>query len=284
MAPPIGWVAVGRSGVAWAWIGVLIVWVLATVGAVLGVFPVFLHAPAINICLGLWVLSMVVVPVLAWRRASMRQTPARQWAMGALAALLYAVFSVGIVGLCGWTAGRAVVKTAAMAPSMLPGDQVVLAEGPLVGTPQVGDVIRYDPDGMGKPDGPRWQRRIVAVSGQRVEVSGDVLSVDGVAVTTGPTESAQRTDRASCTRAAAQQRAESLGGALRPVWVGGRSQAPLIVPDGHVYVLGDDRVKSLDSRHRGTVPISSIDGRVVGVSWPTAHCGAFNWGRFGGRP
>ena len=36
------------------------------------------------------------------------------------------------------------------------------------------------------------------------------------------------------------------------------------VPDGHVFVIGDDWFRSFDSRHFGPLPIESIQGKVLG--------------------
>ena len=47
---------------------------------------------------------------------------------------------------------------------------------------------------------------------------------------------------------------------------------PMAVPDGHVFVMGDNRAKngSLDSRHKkvGTIPLERVSGRVESVIWP----------------
>jgi signal peptidase I len=40
------------------------------------------------------------------------------------------------------------------------------------------------------------------------------------------------------------------------------------VPDGHVFVMGDNRPNSRDSRSIGPIPISSIVGRADIVFWP----------------
>ena len=72
----------------------------------------------------------------------------------------------------------------------------------------------------------------------------------------------------------------------------GRSQATkspfrVTVPDGKLWVMGDNRYNSADSAFHflngspggGFVPISSVVGRAVVVSWPAKH-----WGWLGNYP
>eukprot|EP01117_Protostelium_nocturnum_P003916 TRINITY_DN15186_c0_g1_i1.p1 TRINITY_DN15186_c0_g1~~TRINITY_DN15186_c0_g1_i1.p1 ORF type:complete len:202 (+),score=36.71 TRINITY_DN15186_c0_g1_i1:24-629(+) len=43
---------------------------------------------------------------------------------------------------------------------------------------------------------------------------------------------------------------------------------PMIIPQGHVWVEGDNRSRSNDSRRLGPVPLALIEGKVTSVIWP----------------
>jgi signal peptidase I len=55
-----------------------------------------------------------------------------------------------------------------------------------------------------------------------------------------------------------------------------RNFRPVVVPAGMMFVMGDRRLVSQDSRCNGMVPIANVIGRAEAVIWPTSH-----WTTFG---
>jgi signal peptidase I len=50
-----------------------------------------------------------------------------------------------------------------------------------------------------------------------------------------------------------------------------RTIAPVRVPVGRYYVLGDNRSSSCDSRVWGTVSATDVFGKAIAVYWPRAR-------------
>ncbi len=151
-----------------------------------------------------------------------------------------------------------VVPTGSMEKTLIPGDRVLVdkrAYGLRVpfslirvtsgAAPGRGDVVVFDaPD-----DGTRLIKRIVAVGGDVLEVREGRTLINGV-----PHDE----------KAALQLR---MGG--------GPDVGPIAVPEGHVFVMGDFRGNSRDSRFFGFVRQEEIYARAAGVYYRSAD--GFQW-------
>jgi signal peptidase I len=60
-------------------------------------------------------------------------------------------------------------------------------------------------------------------------------------------------------------------------------QRHYVVPEGHVFTLGDNRQNSRDSREWGPVPIENIKGKALFIWWSSkpAKAGGIHWDRIG---
>lgn len=164
------------------------------------------------------------------------------------------------------------VPTGSMQPTLQPGDRVavdMMAYGLRIpftdfdvvtrGTPKPGDVVVFD----SPVDGVRLIKRAVAVGGQRVDVLGGRLYIDGKPMHARHVADAERFG----TRLAHLDLGDG----------GGPNVHGLVVPAGQVLVMGDHRGASFDGRYFGLVPESAFYGRALAVYWRRGE--GFLWGR-----
>ena len=165
-------------------------------------------------------------------------------------AIAAAIAVLATIGLRAYAVRTFEVDSTSMGGTLRPGDHV-LAERL---TYRVRDVRRGDLVVFHRPPGaPTGERelvkRVVALPGQRVSATDGRVSVDGTPLTEPYAER-------DCDLAQA------------PV-------NPLVVPPDHLYVLGDDRCGSLDSRQLGPIDASLLIGRIFGIVWPLDRTGRF---------
>jgi signal peptidase I len=146
-----------------------------------------------------------------------------------------------------------VVPSGSMEPTLLPGDRVLVDKEAygfrlpftLLKLSQGAPVIRGDVVVFDSPaDGTRLIKRVVALPGDLVEVKAGHVTINGVPAASDPSSPSERlADHAV---------------ALNFEFGGGPDVAPMRVPAGDVFVLGDARGNSRDSRFFGFVPERSI--------------------------
>ncbi len=151
--------------------------------------------------------------------------------------------------------GRVIgVVGSSMVPTLHDGDMLLLQS--LGYTPKQGDVVVLRKPGFPAPpqDTAPIVKRVIAVGGQHVRVDYDAgaVYVDGVALDE-PYILEHMTDHYSPEM----------------------NVLDVTVPQGSIYVLGDNRNHSSDSRHEalGTVDCRYVLGRVLGVIWPLSDFG-----------
>ena len=140
----------------------------------------------------------------------------------------------------------------------LPLTDIVLAP---LGTPRRGDIVTFS----SPKDGTRLIKRIVGLPGDRIEMHGDVLTINGVAATYDGRFDAPEPVAPGRTLGAVHVR-EHVAGSERDVQFlpqvrARRDVAPFVVPADSYFMLGDNRDDSEDSRYIGAVPRPLLIGR-----------------------
>ena len=142
------------------------------------------------------------------------------------------------------------IPSGSMEQTIMPGDSVF---GEKVSyrfrKPEIGDIVTFtDPEAETR----LLIKRVVATEGQVVNIAGGKLYVDGKEQVFDYTENRYTYPL--------------------PNSIAIKSY-PYKVPDGCVFVMGDNRENSQDSRYFGAISIESVQSRAFVVYWPFEHMG-----------
>jgi signal peptidase I len=140
--------------------------------------------------------------------------------------------------------------------------------------PARGDVVVcFEPK-----EGTRLVKRVVGIPGDTIELRNEILYVNGTRLDYQPVAGASYGDLDATERANAVFARERLGAHAHAVMAlparpALRSFAPVTVPHGEYFMMGDNRDNSRDSRYFGFMPREKIIGRVQAtvVSADTSH-------------
>jgi signal peptidase I len=181
--------------------------------------------------------------------------------------LMGLIAAIAVIATAGFTSVRLVdVSTDAMNPSLHEGERTIAFRRFGVLSLKRGELIAFAvPSDLQKIE----VRRVVGVPGDRIQVRADRLVLNGKTVFEPyvrisskepgqpfPTGLNPFLNNNELGRLQSQMYAE---------WVKGGS---LVVPEGHYFVLSDNRSKSTDSRLYGPVPKGNIVGRPLYVYEP----------------
>lgn len=144
------------------------------------------------------------------------------------------------------------IPSGSMENTLLIGDRVLVNELVPGAVPlQRGDVVVFtDPGGwLGTGQGDDLIKRVIGLPGDRVSCCGSDgrLSVNG-----------QEVDESYVVLAAGSDRVAA-------------NDFDVTVPKNHIWVMGDNRYESADSRAHGSVPVDDVVGRAFITTWPVSR-------------
>jgi signal peptidase I len=195
--------------------------------------------------------------------------------------IIFVAERAGFLGVKRWLVEAFSIPSGAMAPSLLVGDHIMVKKK--TSTIQRGDIVvfRYPPD----PE-IMYVKRIVAVAGDMLAIRSDTVFVNSAALP--QSASPEKCPRLGENQADVDCRLaqESTGLRSYAIMVEGdfnTDLSPITVPAGHVFVLGDNRHNSKDSRAWGPLPETDLTGLAVFVYWSQGQAGEIRWDRIGQR-
>jgi signal peptidase I len=163
------------------------------------------------------------------------------------------------------------VRTDSMSPTIHPGEYVLVSR--LGGSLERGDLVVFRGE-----NGRLYLKRVAGMPGERISIQRGELWVDGrrAPILLDPDPEAPLAARYYTETGSRRHRV-----LFRDPWVLRSTFPERFIPRGHLFVLGDNRDRSEDSRSFGVVPLSAVVGRPFSLGPRISARGALRWGRMG---
>ncbi|MBQ9067973.1 MAG: signal peptidase I [Eggerthellaceae bacterium] len=177
---------------------------------------------------------------------------------GVFSILLSFLFMVAVVFAAAW-----LLRTFVIAPYQIPSasmETTIMVSDKLFSekvsyyfrSPTPGEIVTFDDPEV---EDRTLIKRCIAVGGQTVDLRDGAVYVDDVRLDEPYTNG---------------QSSHPLGTAP-----GVEISYPYTIPSGYLWVMGDNRTNSADSRYFGPVPESSVTGHACLIYWPINRIGVF---------
>jgi signal peptidase I len=269
----LGQLILGRPKQAAIWLGIgLGLWAMIIAG-------IRLNVPVLSLVALLCLFVAYVGSLISAGRLPFGSRLSTWMAVGAAVV----VFAVGLVAAAAqrlFLTEAFQMPAGSMMPTLLVGDHFFTAKGSRA---EPGDVIvfKYPPD-----PGVDYVKRVIARGGDTIEIRQDIVYVNDKELpqTKLPEPCPPRPEEFGSSSPSCVMSEERNGSGSYRVQheAGPFSYGPMTVPAGHLFVMGDNRHNSNDSRVWGTVPVELVKARAQFIWW-SRHGSEWRWGRIGKR-
>jgi signal peptidase I len=179
--------------------------------------------------------------------------------------IVFVAERAGLYAVKRWVVEAFNIPSGAMVPTLLVGDHIMVRKQ--VGAIQRGDLVVYRDQ---RDPSVSYIKRILAVAGDTIEFRSDTILVNGVPLPTLPRSEKCPTYDERPPEPGCRLVAESIGPRSYTIMLAENfEQNPFekVVPSGHVFVVGDNRHNSMDSRFTGPVPEANLVGSATFIYW-----------------
>lgn len=142
------------------------------------------------------------------------------------------------------------IPSSSMVNTLRIGDRLLVTRIPFYyRLPQRGEIVVFN-----GPDGKPWIKRVIGMPGEVIDIKEGDIYIDGIRFD----ESAYLLEEGIST--------------LSPV-IPVEIDYPYTVPEGHYFLLGDNRLESIDCRYIGAISENEITGKAVFKIYPFNRIG-----------